>query len=95
MLCHLTQRFRPLAVHRVSSTTDCCGLYPTSFLWQELPQRQKQNQTKKKKQKSKTNKINKQTKIKAKQKQKTSLKLLTLSDKYVLSFQEMRLTSQY
>lgn len=34
-------------------------------------------------------------KIKAKQKQKTSLKLLTLSDKYVLSFQEMRLTSQY
>lgn len=32
-------------------------------------------------------------KIKAKRKQ--GLKLLTLSDKYVLSFQEMRLTSQY
>jgi len=42
----------------------------------------------------KAKQMNKQ-KIKAKQKQKTSLKLLTLSDKYVLSFQEMRLTSQY
>lgn len=53
------------------------------------------SKNKPKKQKSKTNKRNEQTKIKAKQKQKTSLKLLTLSDKYVLSFQEMRLTSQY
>lgn len=94
MLYHLTQRFRPLVVHRVSSTTDCCGLYPTSFLWQELPQRQKQKHAKNENAKKQNKQKNKQ-KLKAKQKQKTSLKLLTLSDKYVLSFQEMRLTSQY